>query len=201
MKIFAAVLILALAAAVAPQSALGAAPVPYLPVPRGAAVILNTGSTNSAGYRIVVTRSGAAEYIWGDRRATTTLPSDVTAQFYKDLEAGMPLSSMHVLACMKSASFGYSLFAWWRGQRSHDISCPGDAHADALAKDVAAIADALHLAAASGHPIHMLPNEARKPVPSPAPSGMGSLLSVRYTVTAPFGIGSLFSARYAVPAF
>src|SRR4030088_228349 len=85
--------------------ALGAAPVPYLPISKGAAVILNTGSTNSAGYRIVVQANGSAEYVQGSTRATAHVPQAVVSKFFADLQAAMPLSRVHVVPCMKSVSF------------------------------------------------------------------------------------------------
>ena len=65
---------------VAPLAASAAPAVPYLPVPRGAAVILNTGSTShTLGYRVVIQRSGAAEeYINGPKRATAVVPASLT---------------------------------------------------------------------------------------------------------------------------
>ena len=150
--------------AVAPARA--AAPVPYLPVPKGAAVILNTGSTNAVGYRIVVDPSGRVEYVHGSDRRTASISAHLTATFFADMTHAMPLSRVHVLACMKSASFGYETYVWWRGQRSPDISCSGGAQADALFKDAQAIAAALAL----GGSVTLPPNEPRKVLPSPASS-------------------------------
>ena len=177
MKSFVAILALVLSAA---RPSLAAQPVPYLPVPKGAAVILNTGSTNTVGYRIVVEPSGRAEYVQGSARATGQISSQLAAKFFADLKAGMPLSTLRAFPCMKSASFGISFFLWWRGQRSPDISCSGDSSAvTALNDDVGAIATSLHVAA--GRPVHMLPNEPRMPMPqtSPSPSPMTQRVSVR----------------------
>jgi hypothetical protein len=164
--------------------AFAAQPVPYLPVPKGAAVILNTGSTNTIGYRIVVDSSGRAEYVHAGGRSSARIPAQIAAKLFADLRAAMPLSSIHVLPCMKSASFGTSTFIWWSGQRSLDLSCPSDAKSQALNDDVMAVARALHLAAApaGGHVVPMLPNEPRKPLPASSPSP--SPLSVRLTARA-----------------
>jgi hypothetical protein len=169
-------------AAILPASA--AQPVPYLPVPKGAAVILNTGSTNTIGFRIVVDSSGRAEYAQGASRSTAHIAKHIAAKLFADLRAAMPLSSIHVLPCMKSASFGTSTFIWWRGQRSLDLSCPGDPKSQAMNDDAMAVARALNLAAApaGGHVIPMLPNEPRKPLPSSSPSP--SPLSLRLTAWA-----------------
>lgn len=180
MKTSVAVIALALAAA---MPAVAAQPVPYLPVPKNAAVILNSGSTNTEGYRIVLTSSGQAEYVEGSTRSKVSVPSALTDKFFADLQRAMPLSHLRILACMKSASFGTETYVWWRGQRSPDISCPGDQTAMALNGDVTSITGALHVSnAAGGHTIPMLPNEPRWPMPvsSPSPSPM----SVRYTARA-----------------
>ena len=150
-------------------------PAPYLPVPKGAAVILDTGSTNTAAYRIVVAQSGAATWIFQQGRSSTTqLPADLTSRFFDDLRAGMPLSKLAIAPCMKSASFGTSRFVWWRGQRSPDITCPGAA---AIEHDADAIARALFGNPAppkgmgAAHTIAPLPNEPRIPLPAPSPTG------------------------------
>jgi hypothetical protein len=162
--------IVALAAAGAALSAVAsAAPaVSQLPLPSGAAVILNTGSTNEPGYRIVVTAAGSATYAQGMARGSGVLSRALAARFFADLAGAMPLSKMNAPnPCMKSASFGYSLFVWWRGERSPDLSCGGTQ----LGTDAAAIAKALGVSLRSRHaPIAPLPNEPRKPIPSPAPA-------------------------------
>ena len=155
----------------APLMASAAPAVPYLPVPNGAAVILNTGSTNTVGYRIVVERSGAAEFVNGPRHAVGSVPASLAAQFFKDLESSMPLSAHGSSTCMKSVSFGSSMFVWWHGSRSKDLSCgaPG-----AVATDGNKIAQALGattvLRSALERPIPMLTHEPRKPLPQPVPT-------------------------------
>ena len=145
--------------------------VPYLPMPAGAAVILNTGSTNGAGYRIVIQRSGTAEFVIGAQRTIANVSPSLASKFFLHMGAAMPLSDVRVMHCMKSASFGSSLFVWWRGQRSPDLSCPGSEQSSAIAHDAAQVAAALGISTAPrGHLIQPLPNEPRKPLPSPAPS-------------------------------
>jgi hypothetical protein len=159
--------LLVILALVVPVAALAATPVPYLPVPKGAAVILNTGSTNALGYRIVIQQSGAAEYIKGDKRATTTVPMAVTTKFFTDLQAAMPLKVHPMIHCMKSVSFGTSLFVWWKGARSYDLTCG----TNILTNDAYDVAQALGLSAAMRMPMHPVPaltNEPRVPVPAPS---------------------------------
>jgi hypothetical protein len=162
-KTFLATLVMTAALA---ASALAAQTVPYLPVPHDAAVILNTGSTNAIGYRIVVTRSGRAQYVT-QTVGTGMLPAKLTRQFFADLAAAMPLSGMPKRSCMKSMSFGASVFVWWRGQRSPDLSCS----ARHLNDDADAIARSLGVGLKPrGLVVPQLPNEPRKAIPSPIPT-------------------------------
>jgi hypothetical protein len=153
--------------------ALAVQPVPYLPVPHDAAVILNTGSTNTLGYRIVIQRSGQAEYIRGTTRAVTHVDPALAQQFFVDMQRDRPFAEHSISNCMKPASFATSLYVWWRGQRTYDLSCP------VAPTEVAVAADARRIAAALGlaQPIMIqLPtNEPRRPMPEPAPSASASM--------------------------
>jgi hypothetical protein len=144
----------------------------YLPVPKGAAVILNTGSTNTSGYRIVVQRSGSAEYITDATRATAQVaPASIVSRFFSDLRAAGPLQNVPHAACVKSMSFGTSLFVYWDHSRSPDLSCPADARGRALEADALTIASALHISNAPRGPVMrpLMPGEQHKPLP-PAPN-------------------------------
>jgi hypothetical protein len=165
-------LVAALTVLTFPTLALAAQPVvPFLPVPKSAAVILNTGSTNTSGYRIVIQRSGAAEFVDAKRRATGRVPASLAAKFFGELESAMPLSKIPIYPCMKSASFGTALFIWWRGQRSPDLTCPANAKDAILRTDAGAIAEALHVSnTPRGRLIPMMPNEPHRMLPSPAAS-------------------------------
>ncbi len=142
--------------------------VPYLPVPHGAAVILNTGSTNAPGYRIVVQRDGAAEYVKAGVRAKARVSDALVKKFFADLDAAMPLSKLRAGACMKSASFGTSTFVWWRGQRSPDVSCPLDPQSTALNSSASQVA--MELGLVGGTMRRLPPNEPRRPMPEPSPT-------------------------------
>src|ERR1700730_1777447 len=145
--------------------------VPYLPVPKGAAVILNTGSTNSSGYRIVVQESGIAEYITDATRAEVRVPASIASKFFGDLHAAAPLQNLPHVPCMKSISFGTSLFVYWDHSRSPDLSCPSDERGKALEFDAQTVAAALHIPNAPGAPVMrpLIPGEQHKPLP-PAPT-------------------------------
>ena len=159
---------LALAAMFAATAAAAAGVVPYLPVPKGAAVILNTGSTNAPGYRIVVTRAGDAEYVWGSHRTTARIDPSLAAKFFADAQRGMPLSRLRYAPCMKSASFGTSTFVWWRGERSPDLTCPEGAVASSVYQDALAIASELKIG--TGSPVYLPTGEPRKPIPTASPN-------------------------------
>jgi hypothetical protein len=147
--------------------ALAAQTVPYLPVPHEAAVILNTGSTNAPGYRIVVERAGDVEYVIGGLRNTMHADTGQTAKLFNALASGMPLSQLGSARCMKSASFGTAMFVYWNHQRSPDLTCPGDDRAKAVYASVSTFVDALGI---TRRVLHPLPNEPRRPIPEPSPS-------------------------------
>src|SRR5579863_10512757 len=84
------------------------------------AVITDSGSTNAAGYTIVVERSGKANYIPTRRRyaepsdaqptpKNLVIPKKLARRFFSDLNAAKPLSDLPRKGCMKSASFGTTL--------------------------------------------------------------------------------------------
>jgi hypothetical protein len=145
----------------------------YLPVPKGAAVILNTGSTNASGYRVVVQEDGAAEYAAPVLRVASRVPSSIAAKFFSDLRAASRLHELPHASCMKSVSFGTSLFVWWDHSRSPDLTCPSDARGKALEDDAQAIASALHIGNGRRGPVMrpLMPGEQHEPLPpTPTPS-------------------------------
>jgi hypothetical protein len=105
--------------------------------PPDAAVIVNSGSTNKAGFRIVVERSGNAEYTPMPRRPNAPLirppegttpvrrsiPDGLVRRLYSDLDAAKPLSSLPQARCAKSASFGFRLTIEFGGLETPDLSC------------------------------------------------------------------------------
>ena len=112
-------------------------------------VIVNSGSTNFAGYRIVVEKSGNAEYTATPRRygpqsqgaagpVRKKVPRPLLQRLYSDLGAAKPLSALPEAHCMKSASFGSTLTVEFNGQKTPDLSCGdgGSAEMENLARDV-----------------------------------------------------------------
>lgn len=113
------------------------------------AVIVDSGSTNTAGYRIVVERSANAEYIATPRRygpqshesggtVRKNLPRALVARFYSDLKAAQPLSSLPEPHCMKSVSFGVTMTVEFNGEKTPDLGCGGGGNSSlqALIRDV-----------------------------------------------------------------
>src|SRR5215469_6345920 len=110
------------------------------------ATIVNSGSTNTAGFRIALRRSGAAEYTSVPRGVNTRsgepekaepeksgreIPKDLAMRLFADLEAAKPLSSLPAPHCMKSKSFGTRLTIEFGGEATPDLSC-GDGGNDHL---------------------------------------------------------------------
>jgi hypothetical protein len=108
-----------------------------------AATIVNSGSTNRPGFRIVVDRSGVAELTATPGRlgakqvqspARRTLPHALVEAFYADLDAAKPLDSLPAVHCAKSASFGSTLTVVFGKEQTPDLSC-GD-RGNALMRDL-----------------------------------------------------------------
>jgi hypothetical protein len=120
-------------------------PPAYLRVPTSAneALIVNSGSTNRAGYRLRVWADGTTALQQGDVPLKKRVSAELAQRFFADLNAAGPLDQLQLAHCMKSASFGSSTAIGYRGKMSGDVSCPGPSSASrALAVDVTALADA-----------------------------------------------------------
>jgi hypothetical protein len=117
------------------------------------AIIINSGSTNTAGFRIQVNPSGEAVYTPQPRRAkppaeiqmkpvTRQLPPALIKRFFTELDAGKPLGSLPSQRCMKSASFGTTLVIEYGDQKTPDLSCGNqqDSRTKALAQSANDIA-------------------------------------------------------------
>jgi len=97
------------------------------------ATIVNSGSTNRAGFRIAVDAQGNAELTAtpGGLRAPReqnkppeqTIPSALFKSFRADLDAAKPLVSLPEVHCMKSASFGSRLTVEAAAEQTPDLSC------------------------------------------------------------------------------
>ena len=107
---------------------------------RDTAVIVNSGSTNRAGFRIAIDRAGTAEFTPTPRRrpgpphpepaapAKMTIPRELADRLYADLKSATPLASLPAPHCMKSVSFGSRLNIEFNGEQSPDLSCPDNGY-------------------------------------------------------------------------
>jgi len=110
-------------------------------------LIINSGSTNTPGYRLSVYASGRAEWFLFRRRngpfcssSNGKLPPELTQRLFSDLRSLMPLDKLPVAHCMKSISFGHTLQVTFEGVTSLDLSCAGNpTETDKLVKDLAEI--------------------------------------------------------------
>ncbi|MEH2383314.1 MAG: hypothetical protein V7K27_31240 [Nostoc sp.] len=114
-------------------------------VPNNVAIILNSGSTNTIGYRIYVSPSGEVNYVDGKGSNQGKLSQKLTENFFRDLKIAEPLSSLPKQSCVKSVSFGTTTTIRLADQQSPDISCPGNVKAQSLDNDIIAIAKALNV--------------------------------------------------------
>ena len=134
------------------------------------AVITNSGSTNTLGYRIEVRADGAATVamVHGPNASPSpaksfTVSPAVAKQFFTDLAAARQAKTL-TEPCMKSASFGSSTYVTWQGWRSPDLTCPpSDATGKSLVNDVEEIRNS---AGVSAVPFRQGPVEVESPGPS-----------------------------------
>jgi hypothetical protein len=108
-----------------------------------AATIIDTGSTNIPGMRVTMDPIGNHATI--ERRngskSRMKMNKEIRNRLMRDLQAAGPLNELPANHCMKSASFGSSLYVEFNGVRSPDLSCPvqADEKAAALKKDATEI--------------------------------------------------------------
>ncbi len=69
---------------------------------------------------------------------SVTVDSQLSARLFQDLNTIGSLSALPRTHCMKSVSFGSSLYVEFDGERSPDLSCPAPANSNiaTLKKDV-----------------------------------------------------------------
>jgi hypothetical protein len=127
-----------------------------LPVAPGEALIVNSGSTNRAGYRLRVYETGWTALQQGDVPLRKRVSLALVKRLFADLRAAGPLDELQVARCMKSMSFGSSTQIAYLGKMSRDISCGSTSEAGRALE-----ADALALADAAG--VSMLPRPVREP--------------------------------------
>jgi hypothetical protein len=106
-------------------------------VPLDSAVIVDSGSTNTLGYRIEVRSDGSAFVSNGSSSPKPfTVPQATVERFFADLAAARK-DNATTAPCVKSASFGSTLRITWQQWVSPDLTCPPkDALGAALITDV-----------------------------------------------------------------
>jgi hypothetical protein len=110
------------------------------------AIIVNSGSTNTIGYRIYVSPTGEVNYVDGNGSNQGKLTKKLTKEFFRDVKIAEPLSNLPVRqSCVKSVSFGTTTTIRLADRQSQDISCPGNEKAQRLDNDVIAITKALNV--------------------------------------------------------
>jgi hypothetical protein len=107
-----------------------------LPAKGSQVIIEDSGSTNRPGVRVTLDREGRATV--EERRGqphSVKLHGPKCEQFLDELKSVGHLNALPAHHCMKSVSFGSSLFIEFNGERSPDLSCPGqDSRIEALRK-------------------------------------------------------------------
>ena len=119
---------------------------PLSPVDANADIV-NSGSTNTSGYVIHVSRSGAVivELQSGGPARKATVASALAGRFFAALDAAEPLAAAQAGGCMKSASFGYSIKVNYGGESTPDLTCPVGDQEHALASLSSEIARAANV--------------------------------------------------------
>jgi hypothetical protein len=129
------------------------------PRDRGLAAIVDSGSTNTNRFRILVDRSGKTQFVTvphgrpiqpaePPETAMGTIPAALASRLYADLDAAWPISSLPAPHCAKSASFGTTLTIEFDSQQTPDLNC-GDGKNPKLR---ALIEDAKQIVSASQKP-------------------------------------------------
>ncbi len=108
------------------------------------AVIRNSGSTNAAGYTIVLHPDATAELLQNGATVAKTVSKAQAAKLFDQLHATGRLDALPIGHCMRSASFGSTTTVTYAGHTSGDLGCGGgDPNVSALQTAVAAIANQL----------------------------------------------------------
>lgn len=90
--------------------------------------IIDSGSTNVRGLTIVLDESGnGTVQARGGTKQIVKVPAELCETLLGDVKTAGPLDAIPVNRCMKSISFGTSLFIEFNGTRSKDLSCRAQA--------------------------------------------------------------------------
>ena len=103
------------------------------------ATIEDTGSTNIPGMKLTVNSAGLAEVRQrGAAAQKLNIEPQIANRLFEDLKAIGSLNALPRTHCMKSVSFGSSLYVQFNGEQSPDLNCPTtpDSKLAMLQKDV-----------------------------------------------------------------
>jgi hypothetical protein len=107
--------------------------------------VIDSGSTNVPGMRMTIEESGYHALVErkDGSKQRVALNRELCDRLVEDLKAAGFLNELPVNRCMKSVSFGKSIFIEYQGARTPDLSCrQADPRAAALKKDAEEILSA-----------------------------------------------------------
>lgn len=111
------------------------------------ATVEMSGSTNTAPMKLTISSAGAAlVHVRQSGAVHNNLEAQVSSKLFEDLQSIGSLNALPRSHCMKSASFGTSLYIEFNGEQSPDLNCPAPAGSKTatLKKDVDDIMQATH---------------------------------------------------------
>lgn len=97
--------------------------------------IINSGSTNTAGYVIELQRNGLVKWNVAPRShlilSSTDSPSNLRQlplaqanNIFETIDSAFPFNQYSPVYCIKSVSFGTTLRVTYKGQQTPDLNCP-----------------------------------------------------------------------------
>ena len=119
---------------------------PPVVAPPGAATIVDSGSTNTAGYTLVVAPDGAATVAQDGIAQPKVVAAAQAHWLFAKLREAEPVDSLGGGHCMKSASFGTSTVVTWHARTSSDLSCDENPASRELLRTIRVIARQLAVA-------------------------------------------------------
>ncbi len=108
-----------------------------------AVTIRNSGSTNTAGFTIVVHADRSADVIVDGQSERKTVGAPQTRWLFRKVREAGALDTLAGGSCMKSASFGSTTTIAFDGHSSPDLSCGGDVTSRELARIANVVASQL----------------------------------------------------------
>ena len=111
--------------------------------------IRNSGSTNTAGYAIVIHKNFIAEFA-GQQK----MVGEAQAKWlFAKLAEAKPFAQLGGMHCMKSASFGSFTTITYQGETTPDLSCPGGTQSRELERTIGIIVNQLGINTRPGIPL------------------------------------------------